>query len=127
MKQIFTLLTALSITAAAAAQNINEGFNTSSEVTALATSCWNFNLVNFSASSPLAGTGSLVSQMGATASEIITPATQAIFGGMTPEEVAQLEKGRSAFDILLTRIGTQVGKTQDARELGKHPERLTVD
>ena len=72
MKQIFTLLTALSLTAAASAQNINEGFNTSAEVTTLATSCWNFNSVNFSTSSPLAGAGSMISQLGVT-SEIITP------------------------------------------------------
>ena len=71
MKQIFTLLTALSITAAASAQ-ITEGFNTSSEVTTLATSCWNFNSVNFSTSSAIAGTGSMISQLGVT-SEIITP------------------------------------------------------
>jgi hypothetical protein len=72
MKQIFTLLTALSLTAAASAQNISEGFNTSAEVTALATSCWNFNSVNFSTASPIAGAGSIVSQLGVT-SEIITP------------------------------------------------------
>jgi hypothetical protein len=72
MKQIFTLLTALSITAAASAQNISEGFNTSAEVTALATSCWNFNSVNFSTSSAITGTGSMISQLGVT-SEIITP------------------------------------------------------
>src|SRR5215213_1614203 len=75
MKQIFTLLTALSLTAAASAQNINEGFNTSAEVTTLVTSCWNFNSVNFSTSSPITGAGSVVSQLGV-ASEIITPELQ---------------------------------------------------
>ena len=79
MKQIFTLLTALSITAAfstkANSQNISEGFNTSGEVTTLVTSCWNFNSVNFSSSSPITGAGSVVSQLGA-ASEIITPELQ---------------------------------------------------
>jgi hypothetical protein len=72
MKQIFTLLSALTLTAAANAQNISEGFNTSAEVTTLATSCWNFNSVNFSTSSPITGAGSMVSQLGVT-SEIITP------------------------------------------------------
>src|SRR3954470_11624034 len=76
MKQIFTLLTALSLTSAfstkANAQNINEGFNTSAEVTTLATSCWNFNTVNFSTSAPITGAGSVVSQLGV-AAEIITP------------------------------------------------------
>ncbi len=71
MKQIFTLLTALSLTAASA-QNINEGFNTSAEVTTLASSCWNFNSVNFSTSFPIIGAGSMVSQLGVT-SEIVTP------------------------------------------------------
>lgn len=75
MKQIFTLLTAFSLTAAASAQNINEGFNTSAEVTTLATSCWNFNSVNFSTSSPITGAGSMVSQLGAL-SEMITPELQ---------------------------------------------------
>lgn len=76
MKQIFTLLTALSLTSAfslkANSQNINEGFNTSTEVTALVNSCWTLNAVNFSTSSPITGAGSLVSQLGLT-SEIITP------------------------------------------------------
>ena len=76
MKQIFTLLTALSLTSAfslkANSQNINEGFNTSTEVTALVNSCWSLNAVNFSTSSPITGAGSLVSQLGLT-SEIITP------------------------------------------------------
>lgn len=76
MKQIFTLLTALTLTSAfctkANAQNINEGFNTSAEVVNLVNSCWNFNSVNFSSSSPISGTGSVVSQLGV-AGEIITP------------------------------------------------------
>jgi hypothetical protein len=79
MKQIFTLLTALSLTSAfslkANSQNINEGFNTSTEVTTLVNSCWTFNTFNFSTSSPIAGTGSLVSQSGSL-SEIITPELQ---------------------------------------------------
>ena len=76
MKQIFTLLTALSLTTAfslkANSQNINEGFNTSTELINLATNCWNFNTVNFSTASPITGAGSMVSQLGVT-SEIITP------------------------------------------------------
>src|SRR5215203_2120666 len=76
MKQIFTLLTALSLTSVfslkANSQNINEGFNTSTEVINLATSCWTFNTVNFSTASPVTGSGSIVSQLGI-ASEIITP------------------------------------------------------
>ena len=76
MKQIFTLLTALSLTSAfslkANSQNINEGFNTSTEVTTLVNSCWTFNTVNFSTTAPITGAGSMVSQLGVT-SEIITP------------------------------------------------------
>ena len=78
MKQIFTLLTIALLTGTsfkANSQNINEGFNTSTEVTALANSCWTFNTFNFSTSSPIADAGSLVSQLG-TLSEIITPELQ---------------------------------------------------
>jgi hypothetical protein len=79
MKQIFTLLTALFLTSAfslkANSQNINEGFNSSTEVTALVNSCWTFNTFNFSTSSPIADAGSMVSQLGSP-SEIITPELQ---------------------------------------------------
>jgi hypothetical protein len=78
MKQFFTLLTLaiLSLsTSTANSQNVNEGFETPSEVTSLVNSCWTFNGFNYSGVAPLTNTGSMVSQIG-TLSEIITPELQ---------------------------------------------------
>ena len=80
MKQIFTLLTALSLTTAfslkANSQNINESFESPAAVTNLVTSCWTLNNFNYTNVSPLVGTGgSVVSTQGAL-SEIITPELQ---------------------------------------------------
>lgn len=80
MKQIFTLLTALSLISAfslkANSQNINESFESPSEVTNLVTSCWTLNNFNYTSVSPLVGSGgSVVSTQGAS-SEIITPELQ---------------------------------------------------
>src|SRR5215217_4637935 len=75
MKQIFTLLTIAFVSifsTKANSQNINEGFETAAEVTTLANSCWTFNNVNFTTSSPITGAGSMVSQLGVT-SELMTP------------------------------------------------------
>ena len=80
MKQIFTLLTALSLTSAfslkANSQNINESFESPAEVTNLVTSCWTINNFNYTNVSPIVGTGgSIVSTQGAS-SEVITPELQ---------------------------------------------------
>ena len=80
MKQIFTLLTALSLTSAfslkANSQNINESFESPAEVTNLVTSCWTLNNFNYTNVSPLVGVGgSVVSTQGAL-SELITPELQ---------------------------------------------------
>ena len=80
MKQIFTLLTALSLTSAfslkANSQNINESFESPAAVTNLVTSCWTLNNFNYTNVSPLVGIGGSVVSTQGTLSEIITPELQ---------------------------------------------------
>jgi hypothetical protein len=75
MKQIFTLLTIALLTGTtfkANSQNIDEHFETATQVNNLISSCWTFNTVAFTSTSPIVGSGSVISQLGST-SEIITP------------------------------------------------------
>ena len=80
MKQIFTLLTALSLTSAfslkANSQNINESFESPAAVTNLVTSCWTLNNFNYTNVSPLVGVGGSVVSTQGVLSEIITPELQ---------------------------------------------------
>src|SRR5215211_7709936 len=75
MKQIFTLLTIALLTGTAfkaKSQNINESFETSTEVAYLQSSCWTFNNFNYTSTSPIVGAGSVISDK-MFMSEIITP------------------------------------------------------
>lgn len=73
MKQFYSVLTAaaLFLTTNATAQ-LSQGFETQTEVDNLVNSCWTFNSVSYSGTSPISGTGNIVSQLGVT-SEMITP------------------------------------------------------
>lgn len=78
MKQFFTLSTLVILSlfsSKAISQNVNEGFETPSEVAGLVSSCWTFNGFNYSNVAPLTNTGSMLSPIG-TLSEIITPELQ---------------------------------------------------
>ena len=79
MKTIFTPLAiafAVLFSTKANSQNVSEGFESSTEVNNLASSCWTFNTFNFSTSpAPIANAGNMVSQLGVL-SEIITPELQ---------------------------------------------------
>ncbi len=131
MKQIFTLLTALSLTSAfslkANSQNINEGFNTSTEVINLATSCWTFNSVNFSTTSPITGAGSMISQLGVT-SEIITPELIMPFASLTISfnySVVATAPGSKKLQILLLDGATET-KLYDNNISGSGPFSYTL-
>src|SRR5215216_5849236 len=75
MKQIFTLLTLafVLVFSKANSQYVSQGFETSTEVNTLISSCWTFNSVSFTGTPPFTGTGSVISTLGTNASEIITP------------------------------------------------------
>lgn len=79
MKTIFTLLTIAFVVLFSTkvnSQNVSEGFESSTEVNNLISSCWTFNTFNFSNSpAPIANAGNMVSQLGVL-SEIITPELQ---------------------------------------------------
>jgi hypothetical protein len=75
MKQIFTLLTIALLTGTAFkanSQNIFEHFESSAEVTNLQASCWTFTNFGFTSTSPIVGSGSVISDK-MFISEIITP------------------------------------------------------
>ena len=59
----------------AISQDVYQGFETQTEVNNLIANCWTFTNVSYSSTSPLAGTGSVVTQLGAL-SEMITPELQ---------------------------------------------------
>jgi len=75
MKQIFTLLTIALLTGTsfkANSQNINQGFESSAAVLNLQASCWTLNNFGFTSTSPIVGTGSVISDK-MFPSEIFTP------------------------------------------------------
>jgi hypothetical protein len=78
MKQICTQIAfvcALFCSANAFSQNVNQGFDTQTEVNGLLASCWTLNNFTYTSSSAITGSGSVVSSSGSV-SEIITPLLQ---------------------------------------------------
>jgi hypothetical protein len=78
MKQICTLIAisfAFVLNTKVYSQNVAQNFESQAEVNSLISHCWTFNNVSFTGTSQIAGTGSVVTQLGTT-SEIMTPELQ---------------------------------------------------
>ncbi|HET9824345.1 MAG TPA: T9SS type A sorting domain-containing protein [Chitinophagaceae bacterium] len=72
MKRIFTLFACTSLIAAKSFSQISESFETQGDFTNLINQCWSFTTVSENNAAPIAGAGSVSSQLNST-SQIMTP------------------------------------------------------